>query len=104
MRKLTLAFLMLCLTASSAPAGKAIKNACLKAGREAASRSLCTCIQDVANKSLKSREQRLAASFFKNPHKAQVIRQSDRKSHEVFWQKYKIFGAAAEEECGNQNS
>jgi len=104
MRKLILAFLMLCMTASSAPAGNAIKKACLKAGRAGATHSLCSCIQGVADKRLKTKDQRLAATFFRDPHKAQVIRQSDRRSHEVFWQKYKIFGAAAEEECGNQNS
>lgn len=104
MKKLSLAFLILVFTATSAPAGNAIQKACLKAGRAAATRALCSCIQDVADKRLKSNDQRLAATFFKDPHKAQVIRQSDRKSHEIFWQKYKAFGAAAEAECGPSNS
>lgn len=87
------------LTAGSAPAGGMIEKACIRAGREAASQSLCACIQQVANQTLNRRDQRLAASFFKDPHKAQVIRQSDRRSHEDFWQRYKTFGAEAEDFC-----
>ena len=103
MKQTAIALLILCLTASSAPAGNAIKKACLKAGRAGATHALCGCIQKVADRRLKSKDQRLAASFFKDPHKAQVIRQSDRKAHEIFWKKYKAFGAAAEEEC-SENS
>lgn len=87
------------LVAPSAMAGDAIRKACLKAGRPAASRALCGCIQSVADQSLNRRDQRLAATFFKDPHKAQVIRQSDRASHEAFWLRYKAFGSQAEETC-----
>ncbi|KNG95649.1 hypothetical protein ATO11_00650 [Pseudaestuariivita atlantica] len=76
-----------------------ISRACLKADRKAASRSLCGCIQSVANKTLTRSDQKMAASFFKDPHKAQVIRQSDRVNHEKFWQKYKAFGKTAEAMC-----
>lgn len=76
-----------------------ITRACLKADRKAASRSLCGCIQQVANQTLTRSDQKMAASFFKDPHRAQVIRQSDNTRHEAFWQKYKAFGKTAEVMC-----
>ena len=104
MKALILSGLLLTMTASSAPAGDLIRKACLKAGRTGATRTLCKCIQSVADTSLKRKEQKLAASFFKDPHKAQVIRQSDNRNHEAFWTRYKAFGAAAEDTCSSANS
>jgi len=78
-----------------------ISRACLQSDRKAANRSLCTCIQKAANTHLSRGDQRLAASFFKDPHKAQEIRQSDRRSHEVFWKRYRAFGSTAETYCRN---
>lgn len=95
------AALGLCLAFSStgeAIAGP-IERACLKADRKSASRSLCNCVQQVADLTLDSGDQRLAATFFKDPHRAQVIRQSDNRSHESFWKRYKEFGANAESYC-----
>jgi hypothetical protein len=103
MRKILITALALSLPAGSAPAGDLIRNACLKAGRSGTSRALCSCIQDVADQRLQRKDQKLAASFFRDPHKAQEIRQSDRKSHETFWVKYKEFGYAAEEICGEHS-
>lgn len=77
-----------------------IERACLKSERDVASRRLCGCIQTVANQFLAPRDQRLAASFFSDPHMAQEIRQSDRRSHEVFWERYKKFGETAADYCG----
>lgn len=76
-----------------------IERACLKSDRSGGNRVLCGCIQDAANLTLDARDQRLAATFFADPDKAQFIRQSDRPSHEVFWQRYKNFGATAEQFC-----
>ncbi|MDA7427352.1 hypothetical protein PGB28_02695 [Primorskyibacter aestuariivivens] len=76
-----------------------ISTACMQSGRKAANRSLCKCIQFVADQSLSRADQRLAASFFRDPHKAQEIRQSDRANHEAFWERYKLFGAQAESFC-----
>jgi hypothetical protein len=87
------------ITASSAPAGEMIRKACLKAGRDGATAELCTCIQSVADLSLKRKDQRKAASFFKDPHKAQVVRQSENPRNASFWQRYKAFGLAAKETC-----
>lgn len=73
--------------------------ACLKSDRSGATRSMCSCIQKTANKNLSRSDQKLAATFIKEPHKAQEIRQSDRRSHEIFWKRYKTFGSAVSESC-----
>ncbi|MEM9550890.1 MAG: hypothetical protein AAGA05_06930 [Pseudomonadota bacterium] len=86
------------LTAPPAEAG-VIRKACLQSGRPAATHSACTCIQRVANRSLSRKERRIAAKFFSEPHRAQEIRQSDRRSHELFWKRYKAFGASAQQTC-----
>jgi hypothetical protein len=99
MRTLILSMMLLTLTAGSAPAGNLIHKACMKADRANASRELCKCIQEVADIRLKRKEQKLAAGFFKDPHKAQEIRQSDNHNHEAFWTRYKAFGIAAEDRC-----
>lgn len=87
-----------CATATMAPAST-IERACMKSDREAVSRTLCGCIQDAADLTLSSADQRLAATFFKDPHRAQEIRQSDQSSHESFWLRYKQFGSTAETFC-----
>ena len=82
----------------SAQAGL-IERACLGSDRPAVSRLLCGCIQAVADKTLTNQDQRLAAEFFSDPHRAQVIRQSDVAAHEVFWERYKTFGDTATKTC-----
>ncbi|MFQ5437753.1 MAG: hypothetical protein ACE5DK_02870 [Paracoccaceae bacterium] len=101
MRILLILSVALAASAGSSPAGDLIRRACLKAGRSGATPELCRCIQKVADSRLRRADQKLAASFFRDPHKAQVIRQSDRPAHEVFWNRYKAWGAAAEEDCGS---
>lgn len=86
------------LAATAAHAGP-IQNACLSSDRAGANRALCSCIQSAADRTLTRRDQRLAASFFEDPHRAQEIRQSDRRSHETFWQRYRAFGETAEAFC-----
>ncbi|MEP3295677.1 MAG: hypothetical protein ABJO27_04210, partial [Pseudoruegeria sp.] len=76
-----------------------VERACLKSDRKSASRALCGCIQDVADQTLTRKDQKLVATFFKDPHRAQEIRQSDNHSHESFWKKYKSFGKTAEVYC-----
>lgn len=75
-----------------------IERACLKSDR-GGDRALCGCIQDAANLTLTPRDQRRAAGFFEDPHQAQVVRQSDRRSDEAFWKRYKNFGQTAEVFC-----
>lgn len=76
-----------------------LERACLSSDRNGANRALCGCIQDVADLTLTTREQKLASSFFSDPQRAQDIRQSDRRAHERFWERYKEFGAAAKKYC-----
>ena len=77
-----------------------LNKACLSSDRKARSRALCGCIQAVANNTLSGSQQRLAVSFYADPHKAQVIRQSDNASHEEFWKAYKNYGQTAKRTCG----
>lgn len=97
-RSLTAALLAAFTLTSPAYAGP-IESACNKAGRKASSRALCACIQDAADATLSRSEQKRAAKFFHDPHKAQETRQSDRASDERFWQAYKQFGATAQSYC-----
>lgn len=76
-----------------------IGSACMASKRAAANPRLCNCIQQAADMTLTRGDQRLAARFFADPHRAQEIRQSDRRSHEVFWERYKQFGATAQAFC-----
>lgn len=98
MNKTILAAALLALSATAASAGP-IERACLKSDRKAATRSLCGCIQQVADMTLTGSDQRQAAKFFRDPHRAQEVRQSDRRAHEAFWQRYKRFGETAELYC-----
>jgi hypothetical protein len=92
---LTLACSILTTPAHAGP----IERACIEAGRQAASGRLCDCIQQVADQTLTRSDQRMAAKFFDDPHKAQEIRQSDNSTHEAFWLRYKDFGISAAAMC-----
>ena len=87
------------LSAGMAEAG-AIKRACLKADRAAASRELCSCIERVARPMFSASQKRRIAKFFADPHLSQELRASDRRSDERFWELYQAWGAAAEAQCG----
>lgn len=76
-----------------------IQVACQTGGRSEANPSLCRCVQFVANQSLSGADQRMAVSFFKDPHRAQEIRQSDNPRHEEFWKRYREFADASEGLC-----
>ena len=99
---LLLATVTLPATPQLAEAG-VLKRACLKSDRQAASRRMCSCMQQVADQQLRRSDQRLAASFFEDPHKAQEIRQSDSLSNELFWRRYKEFSAVFAASCGHLN-
>lgn len=83
----------------SAAEASVIERACNVSDRKAASRTLCSCIQKVADVTLKTSDQRKAAKFFADPHKAQETRQSDNYSTEAFWLRYKDFAASASRHC-----
>lgn len=76
-----------------------IYSACRSAGRDAASRSRCGCVQAVANSELNANDQRRGAGFFKDPHQAQVVRQSDRITDERFWLRWKDYSQVAARVC-----
>ena len=96
-RLAVIAGMFLCISGPAAAAP--IQAACLKSDRGAGKRALCSCVQKVADTTLSTRDQRLAASFFADPHRAQEIRQSSSRRHAEFWERYKIFGARAERYC-----
>lgn len=86
------------LAASPAGAGS-IERACLKSDRGSGQRNLCGCIQSAADITLTVRDQKLAASFFANPEKAQKVRTSNRRGDEAFWDRYSEFGQIAQVYC-----
>lgn len=81
-------------------AAGAIEQACRQSNRSAASPQLCSCIQNVAETSLNAAERRTVARWFSDPHQAQLIRQSDRRSDAELWERYKAFGDRAAKICG----
>ena len=76
-----------------------IERACLASNRQAANRAVCTCIQKVADQTLRGADQRRAAKFFTDPDRAQETRVSKRDADNEFWRRYKAFGNAAEASC-----
>jgi hypothetical protein len=96
--KAALVVLALLGTAGLAHAGP-IESACLKSARDAANRSLCSCIQQVADISLQNSDQNLVASFFKDPNKAETVRMSQSKRDDDFWARYINFGQQAKLSC-----
>jgi len=76
-----------------------IEGACLKSDRKAVSRSLCGCIQQVADMTLTGSDQRRAAGFFRDPDQAQNVRMSKSDSDNAFWARYRSFGDMAEAYC-----
>lgn len=76
-----------------------IRQACLGSDRSARSQALCGCIQVAANQTLSQAQQSRAAAFYRNPHTAQEVRQSDRANDERFWEAYRAYGERAERLC-----
>lgn len=76
-----------------------IETACNRSDRQSASRSLCRCIEQVADQTLSGSDQRRAAAFFKDPEKAHQAWMSKRDADDAFWDRYKAFGAQAEAYC-----
>jgi hypothetical protein len=76
-----------------------IERACLRSDRDAANRRVCSCIQQVADMTLRGGDQRRAARFFGDPDRAHATWMSQRESDDAFWERYKNFGATAEAYC-----
>ncbi len=89
----------LAVLASGMAAAGPIESACNRSDRQTASRSLCRCIEQVADQTLSGSDQRRAAAFFKDPEKAHKVWMSKRNTDDAFWDRYKAFGAQAEAYC-----
>jgi len=85
--------------ADTAQAGGAIEKACLSSNRDAANRTLCACIQKVANATLSAAEQSRGAKFFADPHQSQEVRASDTHADNLFWEHWQRFGETAAQYC-----
>jgi hypothetical protein len=101
MRRAFVTLSLLAVTAAcSAAVNGELAKACVAADRSAANPRLCSCVQNVANQSLSSSDQALAVRFFDDPQLAQDTRQSDNRSSEAFWQRYRAFANSARRQCG----
>ena len=96
--RIILAAATVVLTTPLAMAGP-IDNACVRSDRARGNSALCSCIQQVANQTLSRGDQRQAASFFREPHRAQEVRTSKSDRDNAFWARYKRFAGAAEAYC-----
>ncbi|MDH2325591.1 hypothetical protein QCN27_01795 [Cereibacter sp. SYSU M97828] len=97
MKRHTFAVALAALTLSTPAMAGPIERACLNASN--GTRAMCSCIQQVADMTLRGGDQRKAASFFADPDAAQEIRISKRDSDSAFWQRYRNFGNTAEAYC-----
>lgn len=96
--RLMIAAAAVILTAPLAVAGP-IDSACMRSDRNTRSNALCGCIQQVADMTLSRSDQRRAADFFKDPHRAQEVRTSKSNADNAFWSRYKNFASTAEAYC-----
>ena len=76
-----------------------MQQACMASDRKARNKALCGCIQAVANGELTAGDRRIAARFWKDPQRAQDMRQSDNPRHEDFWRRYSAYGQTVERTC-----
>lgn len=77
-----------------------IESACNRSSRDAANRRLCSCIGQVADMTLRNGDQKRAATFFRDPDRAQQVKMSQRNADDAFWERYQQFGQQAEASCG----
>ncbi len=98
MKMILIALALTLFCASMSEAGP-IGSACMSSSRGSAQPGLCGCIQQVADQTLPSADQRRAAQFFRDPDKAQQVRMSKTDDDNAFWQRYVSFGNAAAEVC-----
>jgi hypothetical protein len=99
---LVLPVLALALAGVLAPlpaAANPIERACLQSGRSAANTALCSCVGSAAERTLTNRQMRDGARFFRDPQRAQDVRQSSRRNDEELWRAWRNFGQTAEAMC-----
>lgn len=95
MVRITLAFAMM---ASAALAGP-VESACNRSDRKAANNAVCSCIQQVADSTLRGTDQRRAAKLLNDPDKAHKVWMSKNNGDDAFWDRYKNFGDMAQAYC-----
>jgi aspartate oxidase len=100
MRIVFLALAMAILAGCGGRVTGEVAKACVAADRRAASNSLCSCVQQAANRTLNASDQALAASFFDDPERAQSVRTATDRRSNAFWDRYKRFSETAEQMCG----
>ena len=93
-----MAALSMVFVAGAATAGP-VSSACNQSSRQAATPSLCSCIQRVADQALSGSDQRRVATFFRDPDKAHLVRMSQKRADDAFWERYSRFGEKAEAIC-----
>lgn len=98
LNRLMIAATAVVMTAPLALAGP-IDSACVRSDRARGNAALCGCIQQVANQTLSRADQRRAAQFFRDPHRAQEVRTSKRNGDSEFWRRYRHFASQAETLC-----
>ncbi|MGP9803976.1 hypothetical protein [Paracoccus sp. NSM] len=98
LNRLMIAAAAVVMTAPLAVAGP-IDSACVRSDRARGNVALCGCIQQVANQTLSRADQRRAAQFFRDPHRAQEVRTSKRNGDSEFWRRYRHFASQAETLC-----
>lgn len=77
-----------------------IDSACARSDRGASRAPVCSCIQQVADRTLSRADQRRAAGFFRDAQQAQDVRMSKSNSDNAFWARYRKFASTAEAYCG----
>lgn len=82
-----------------ATAGEVMEAACRTSGGPGVPEGFCRCMQQVADRSLSLREQKLAAQFLRNPVRANRIKARNPKRHEAFWERYDTFQVALRRHC-----
>jgi hypothetical protein len=98
MKAILSAAAVLAVSGSAVLAGP-IQTACNRSDRAAASPSMCACIQQAADMTLRSADQRRAAKFFADPDEAHRVRFSQSDRDDAFWERYRAFGETAEAVC-----
>lgn len=91
---------VLSLVASAPALAGPIEGACNRSDRDAASRSLCACIQQAADATLSGDDQRRVAKMFNDPEAVHKVKLSDSDRDDDFWKRYRNFGDTAEAYCG----
>lgn len=98
LNRFVIAVAALVMTTPLAMAGP-IETACVRSDRARGNAPLCGCIQQVANQTLSRSDQRRAANFFRDPHRAQEARTAKGGAENAFWQRYRNFAGQAERLC-----